>query len=207
MSLPNRVPSLLFPVIALSVSVSACDIETGDVDALGFDACLADDAGNCAEGGAGGESAGGAGGEPAGGTPAVTAPIIDLIWEGNGGPMANDVDTLTVAIDDGDGSYTYHLGMTQTGARNGWNGEDCLPGVLNGKDVCHDVGPEGEVLSSTSKIAEVDDERTLLFKASHDAGEITYVVIRAETRECWTFGDDPSWYTDSLLGCATYDSP
>jgi hypothetical protein len=207
MSCRSRFPCVLATLV--TAGVTACDIETDDVDALGFDACIADDAGNCAGGGNGGEAGGGAGegGSPGGGTTPGSAPTIDIIWEGNGGPMANDVDTLTVAIDDGDGTFTYRFGMSQTGAPNGWNGEDCLPGVLNGKDVCHDVGAEGEILSSTSKLALVDDERTLLFKASHDAGEITYVVIRVETDECWTFGDDPSWYMDSLLKCAAYDSP
>ncbi len=206
MSYRSRSQLAFLPLLALSAT--ACDVADDDVDALGFDACTLDDAGNCAGGGGFDlDAGGGSGGAPMGGSPGSPAPTIEVIWEGNGGPMANDVDTVTVAIDDGDGTFTYRFGMAQTGADNGWNGEDCLPGVLNGKDVCHDVGPEGEVLSSTSRVAEVDDERTLMFKATHDAGEITYVVIRAETDECWTFGHDPSWYVDSLLGCAAYDTP
>lgn len=193
--------------------VLACDV--ADDDATN-DACVADDAGNCLSvGGSGGGDAGGGeggagggGGAPGGGSTA-DAPLIQIFWEGMGAMAANDDDELTVSIDDGeDETHTYRFGMAETGSgENGWYGEDCLPGEVNGKDVCHEVGEEGEVLYSVSDFDQVNDENTLNFKASHDAGKITYVVIQVDTDKCWAFGDDPTYYTESVLHCATYDSP
>ena len=63
------------------------------------------------------------------------------------------------------------------------------------------------MVQSTSRLAEVDSTHTLLFKASHDAGDLTYVVIQVDTNKCWTFGNDPSYYVDSVLHCETYTTP
>ena len=196
--------------------IVACDVED---DAASTDACVVDDTGNClsvggggggggsgGEGGGGGGGAGG-GGEPGGGTTAE-APLIEIFWEGMGANVANDEDELTVTIDDGEETHTYLFGMAETGSGDeGWYGEDCLPGEINGKDVCHPVGEEGAVLSSVSRPGSVNDENTLLWKALHDAGKVTYVVVQEDTDDCWAFGHDPTYYTESVLHCATYTSP
>lgn len=199
---------LVLPVLS-TLALGACDVAGDDVDALPTDACIPDDAGNCpgGEGGAGGGGAGGGGGAT-GGNVAEDAPVIDVIWDGPGAGMPNDDDTVTVAIDDGpETGHTYRFGLSETGSANGWYGEDCLPGEINGTDVCHDVGEEGAVIESTARVADVDSTHTLLFKASHDAGHLTYVVIQVDTNKCWAFGNDPSYYVDSVLHCATYDTP
>ena len=197
--------SLALPFALPCLLALGCGTESDDADALPTDACVPDDGGACGpSGGAGGS--GGEGGQSTGGTPS-DAPVISVIWEGPGADMPNDDDSVTVAIDDGEGTHTYHFGLAETGSANGWYGEDCLPGDMTGKDVCHDVGAEGEVISSVSRAAGVNDGNTLLWRASADAERLTYVVIQVDTDRCWTFGDDPTYYSDSLLGCAPYDSP
>lgn len=200
---------VVLPFVAPFV-LGGCDVAGDDVDALPTDACVADDGGSCTagEGGTGGAGGSGGGGGGTGGAANADVPLIDVIWDGPGAGMPNDDDSVTVAIDDGaDAVHTYRFGLSETGSANGWYGEDCLPGEVNGKDVCHEVGEEGIVVQSTSRLAEVDSTHTLLFKASHDAGDLTYVVIQVDTNKCWTFGNDPSYYVDSVLHCETYTTP
>ena len=204
---PHR-PSLplLTLVVAIAGSVLGCNVDNNStLDAGYVDACVAGGDTPC-------DDAGGTGGTvgtdaAVGGTPVVGAPIIIIRWDGDVIAHANDTNTLTVAIDDGDETHAYRLGMAQTGAANGWDGEDCLPGALDGKDVCHEVGEDGALISSVSSAAGVDNDHTLLFRASDEANEITYVVIQTDTGHCWSFGNDPTWYTESTLHCEAYTSP
>ena len=200
-----RLPLLAIPTAA--ASLAACDVEGDDVDALPPE-CTAD-GGECsgfggawgADGGGGG-GGGGAGGEVTGGTPAPGAPTIDTIWES----MAGD-DSLTVAIDDAEETHTYKLGFAETGSENGWYGEDCIQGEVNGLDVCHTLGEDGGILDSVSDVGDVDNTHTLINKAIADSGNLTYVVIQVDTDRCWALGNDPTYYTESLLNCTAYDSP
>ena len=195
------------PLLALTL-VWGCDVEGKDTgDGTFLDACV-DDGGACEVGGSDGGEPDGAG--ATGGTPVVESPAFEVFWEGGMATRANDEDMVTLAIDDGDDAHhTYKFGFAQTGVDNGWYGEDCLPGDMNGNglDVCHDAGEDGVVLESVSHIPAVDETHTLLFKSSHDAGQITYVVLQTDTDTCWTFGNEPSYYTESLLHCLEYTSP
>ena len=94
-------------------------------------------------GGAGGGSAGGLGGAGGGGASLPADPHATAVWSDDDRTL-----TLTISVSAENGPYTF--GFAETGiGEDGWYGEDCLDGVRNDYDICHDV-PEAGVLALTS---------------------------------------------------------
>ena len=114
--------------------------------------------------------------------------------------MSWSADGVAVALTNGHG--TYSLGMAQTGSDQGWYGEDCIegPGPNSGDyDICHDdVKASGIELKTVTAPDEIVANRTTLFPDSL-ADEITYLLYSNDRGDCWTFGNDPSYYGD--FGC------
>ena len=149
-------------------------------------------------GGAGGE--GGAGGAPVGGNGEPPAPVAAAEW--------TDSKTLTLTISEHAdlGPYGFGFAETGNGGGDGWDGEDCIPGVEDDYDLCHEV-PEAGVLTLTSvhpdeggSIDDLVESETTLMNGPRAAG-LTYVLIRGtEDSNCWTWGHNPQHYIDEL-GC------
>jgi hypothetical protein len=130
-------------------------------------------------------------------------PVVSAEW--------TDSRTLVVTISSGAELGPYYFGLVENaGSADGWDGEDCIDGVLDDHDFCHMVPADG-VLTLTSvhpdeggTIEELQEDVTTLMNAARAPG-LTYVLIRAtEDANCWTWGHDPQFYIDEL-GCNTYE--
>jgi hypothetical protein len=107
-----------------------------------------------------------------------------------------------VAVGLTNGSGTYSFGMAETGSANGWYGEDCIDGAgpnSGDYDICHDSMPAGgySLASVHDPDAVVANETTLLLDSMADG--ITYLIYSNATGDCWTSGNDTSYYGD--FGC------
>ena len=101
---------------------------------------------------------------------------------------------VSLTITNGSGSYMF--GMAQTGVDPGvaWNGEDCLAGTA-GYKICHNASATGVDLDFVGTADEVVAGSTTLFNDTHK-GTITWAVFEGSAAgTCWTWGDDPTWYT------------
>ncbi len=112
-------------------------------------------------------------------------------------------DGVSFTITNGAGGYS--IGMAETGSGEGWYGEDCVPGPGPNSgdwDICHDgaTAAAGLTLATTHDIDELEaNVNTLMTDTIATAGNITYVI--SDGTDCWTWGNDVSYYT-SNLGCA-----
>ncbi|MCK6571084.1 hypothetical protein L6V77_08260 [Myxococcota bacterium] len=163
-------------------------------------------------GGAGGEGGGGAAGGAGGNIPEPDAPIPTVEW--------TDEKTLVLTVDPGaeNGPYVFGFAETGNGGGDGWDGEDCIPGVNDGHDICHPVPDDGKLTltsihPSQGGPAAVDGifetlvagETTLMYKTL--APGLTYILIRqADDDNCWVWGHDPDHYNDEF-GCNPVTSP
>lgn len=101
-------------------------------------------------------------------------------------------DRIEVTVD---GGTDLQLGMVEA-FYNGWQGEDCYQG-MHSILVCHSLDDDGHTtIEYVSSLDDVADGYTLMGNA--DPEKVTYMVI-APNDDCWTFGEDPSYYAD--LGC------
>ncbi|MFZ4739078.1 MAG: hypothetical protein ACOYM9_24195, partial [Bradymonadia bacterium] len=172
------------------------------VFAMGMAACEVDDEEGTGDAGAGGAPIGGAaGGEPppVGGEAPPTAPPepkFDFSLEGT---------TLTLNIFEGADLGAFHFGLAETGADNGWYGEDCIPGIKNDLDVCHPVAADGTLtLTDVATVPEVVAGSKTLIDASF-ASKLTYVVVLdkdSDEPRCWTWGQSTAYYTAPPLRCS-----
>jgi hypothetical protein len=183
-------------VVAVALLAGACssDDDEGADGGVGGAGAGGEVAGGTGGTGAGGETAGGAGGEAGGaggesGPPAD--PVFAISWNG---------DNLVLDITTSAANGPYRFGIAETGADNGWMGEDCLEGAFGGVDVCHTVPVDGHLeLMHMDAVDDVADGMTL-FKADMAPG-LTYYVERnsLDFQGCWTWGEDTSIYED--VGC------
>jgi hypothetical protein len=114
------------------------------------------------------------------------------------------VVTVTEAVEFG--PYFFGLAETGNGGGDGWDGEDCIPGVNDDYDICHPVGEDGRLTLTSihpdegGSIADLEEGVTTLMSGPRAAG-ITYVLVRlSEDENCWTWGHDPQHYVEEL-GC------
>lgn len=202
---------------ACSFAFVACGEDSKDLsttvycdDAGTEQTCVSDDAGmeNCTcptaetDMGAGGEGGGG-GTAGAGGSGEPPAPVAAAEW--------TDSKTLTLTISEHAdlGPYGFGFAETGNGGGDGWDGEDCIEGISDSYDICHNV-PEDGILTLTSvhpdeggTIDMLMEDETTLMNGPRAAG-LTYVLIRAtEDSNCWTWGHNPQHYIDEL-GCNNF---
>ena len=131
---------------------------------------------------------------------ALLAPVATAEW--------TDSMTLMLTISEHAdlGPYGFGFAETGNGGGDGWDGEDCIPGVEDDYDLCHDV-PEAGVLTLISvhpdeggTIDDLVEGSTTLMNGPRGAG-LTYVLIRfTDDSNCWTWGHSPQHYIDAL-GC------
>lgn len=114
------------------------------------------------------------------------------------------VVTVTQAVEFG--PYFFGLAETGNGEADGWDGEDCIPGVIDDYDICHPVGEDGRLTLTSihpdegGSLDELEEGVTTLMSGPRAAG-ITYVLVRlSEDENCWTWGHEPQHYIDEL-GC------
>jgi hypothetical protein len=166
--------------------------------------CDADDAGvdtsycpqGAADWGVGGY--GGYGGY--GGSGEMPDPFVYAEW------VDSRTFVLTIAEHADLGPYGFGLAETGNGGGDGWDGEDCIDGVGDGYDICHNV-PAGGVLTLASihpdqggDIDQLFEGETTLMDGPRGPG-LTYVLIRNSLdSNCWTWGHNPQHYMDEL-GC------
>jgi hypothetical protein len=151
------------------------------------------------EGGAGGEGGGGAAGG-GGGTPEPPAANFTAEW--------TDSKTLVVTVTEAVefGPYAFGLAETGNGGGDGWDGEDCIPGVNDDYDICHPIAEDGKLTLTSihpDQGGSIDDleEGVSTLMDEPRADGITYVLLRqTEDDNCWTFGHNPQHYIDEL-GC------
>ncbi len=114
---------------------------------------------------------------------------------------------LTIRVAAAAGPYAFGFTETGTGGGAGWDGEDCLPGALNGYDLCHPV-PANGILRLDSihpnvggvGIDGLEEGATTLMTRFY-APSLTYVLIRRTQPEaCWTWGNNPEIYIQGM-GC------
>lgn len=96
----------------------------------------------------------------------------------------------------------WDFGMVQTGADNGWAGEDCLSGIPSGYgstvisggyEYCHHLGATGGQLETVASPDDVVEGSTTLFAKQYEA-TITYVLFEGDSNTCFAWGDDPNYY-------------
>ena len=158
--------------------------------------CTSDDAGVescvCPSGAGGVGGAWGVGG--AGGAEPPADPTVSLAWDGD-----NIVLKVVTSAENG----PYLFGLAETGlADDGWYGEDCIDGVRNDHDICHEVPANGELTLVKSPIGEIETEGKTLVGAALAPG-LTYVLIRdtEDNAGCWTWGHNTTFYKDAPLSC------
>jgi len=151
------------------------------------------------EGGAGGEGGGGAVGG-AGGSAEPPAANATAEW--------TDSKTLVVTVTEAVAFGPYAFGMAETGngGGDGWDGEDCIPGVNDDYDICHPVDEDGKLTLTSihpeegGSLDDLEEGATTLMNKPRAAG-ITYVLLRqTDDDNCWTWGHNPQHYIDEL-GC------
>ena len=186
-----------------TMGLMACDVEEDKGDAgldcgdAGAAECTSDDAGveSCVcpggTGGAGGT--GGVGGSTGGAEPPAD-PTVSLAWDG-------DNIVLKVVTSAENGPYLFGLAETGNGDM-GWYGEDCIDGVRNDHDICHEVPANGELTLVKSPIGEIETEGKTLVGAALAPG-LTYVLIRdtEDNAGCWTWGHNTTFYKDAPMSC------
>ena len=111
-------------------------------------------------------------------------------------------DQYSIEITEGSGSFDF--GMAETGAGGkGWYGENCLGGAA-GYDICHSFSAASPLVldsvhpdvGGAGLDALVENSTTLLWAALG----ITYYLADKGTGECWTWGDETTYYTSE--GCS-----
>lgn len=121
---------------------------------------------------------------------------------GGGSDLAANADwgsaglLLTVVGGEVDAYYTF--GMAETGADEGWMGEDCLFGS-GGYYYCHSFEGSGLRLETVGAPDDVESGVSTLFSADNE-DDLSYILIDYYGGSCWVWGDDPSYYT-SYYGC------
>jgi len=123
----------------------------------------------------------------AGATGVLEVPVADVeaTWS---------YDELVVEVENGESGYAFGMAETFAGPV-GWYGEDCLPG-----NMCHVVA--GSLLLTSVHpgvggpgLGFVVPDVTTLFYDIHGP-YITYFVEGLDSGDCFTWGDDPSYYPD-----------
>ncbi len=163
--------------------VFAVGLVIGLVGCPGDDKC---DSGDSACGGESGEGEGEGEGE--------VDPTFSSSWSSSG---------VTISIENGSGSYTLGMAETDPASPDPWTGEDCLDGyTLSTGEVllyCHGLSSSGGALSSGGDPnALAEGSETVFTSALEDV--ITYAVWSDTSGECWTWGNDTSYYTGDA-GC------
>jgi hypothetical protein len=129
--------------------------------------------------------------------PAV--PIEDTGTDDTGDACVQGWTAAGLTVCPGGIESSYTLGLAETGSPTGWYGEDCIEGVgpnSLGYDICHDqIPPEGLVLLSVHTPEDVVANHTTLLTDAQ-AGGITYLFQGNDTGQCWTTGNDTSYYAD-----------
>jgi hypothetical protein len=120
-------------------------------------------------------------------------PVFDVAWGDLG---------LTFSVDGESG--TFNLGIAETAAsEDPWTGEDCLNGYsLGNGDVllyCHDDLSDGDTLAYNGSPVDLDESRETVFSGDQFESRVTYYVYSNASGDCFTWGDDPSYYAG--LGC------
>jgi hypothetical protein len=123
------------------------------------------------------------------------ADVMDVTtsWDGDG-------LSITVTNPEATG---WDFGMAQTGIGipDGWYGEDCIAGTVEGSgdfDICHmGMGAAGFTLTGVTDPESVVGGTSTLFNQSL-ADEITYVLFDANSDACWTWGVTSDYY-DAFL--------
>ena len=117
-------------------------------------------------------------------------------WSGNG---------VSVVITGGTDTTGYDFGMAQTGADDGWAGEDCLSAVPAGYDYmidggyqfCHHFPQSGGSLETVAEIIDITEGATTLLSQATEA-TLTYVTFDSADA-CVVWGDDPGYFAE--FGC------
>lgn len=110
--------------------------------------------------------------------------------------------TITVPLD----RVITQVGMAETdpSSFDPWTGEDCVRGytLSDGSSLlyCHPMAGESLSLESASDFMTLDEDTQTWFWRS-SANAITYAAWDGGTGECWTWGNDPSYYTAADIGC------
>lgn len=113
-----------------------------------------------------------------------------------------------VVIDIHNGFGSYLLGMAETATGDDpWTGEDCLNGyeLSDGTLLyfCHPLDTDGgafvsiydDVVAGSRSLSSLDEDTETLFSEDVD-GRITYAIWSDSTGDCWTWGQDTSYYVD-----------
>ncbi|MCA9489606.1 MAG: hypothetical protein KC621_06770 [Myxococcales bacterium] len=150
-----------------------------------------------------------------GGVAGTTAVVADAVTQLRADWVSDDVLELSVI----DGESGYDIGIAETFAGPvGWYGEDCLYGMY-GWLVCHSVvGPNIRALRSVHQNVGgpginyvAADQTTLFYGGPYGMGAdggppggdhpiLTYVFYGHDSGDCWTFGEDTSYY-EGPAGC------
>ena len=180
--------------LVLALCLSACTGKSEDDDDDDGDDTSGGDSGVSADSGGGGDGGDGGGGDGGGGDGGGDPPLpsFSCSWSGDG---------LDLRIVDGPpGGLDLGIAETDCGSSDCWTGEDCYLGYTSSDGTvwswCHPTTADGAFLGSVSALDDVVEGATTLFS---EGLSMTYVIQDTMGSRCWTWGDDPAYY--SALGC------
>ena len=132
--------------------------------------------------------------------------------EGEGDSLQVDWDASGLTVTLPSGYAITRLGMAETdpSSFDPWTGEDCVRGYTQSDGstllYCHPVAGSSLTLLSASDFTTLDEDTQTAFWRS-SANAITYAIWDDSTGACWTWGNDPSYYTIASIGCQAIAAP